>query len=76
MTVLSQAPNLAAVPTDRPDRCHALKGDRKGQFAVDIVNPHRLVFRPISSKEKQGPNESIDLNLVTAIEILGVEDYH
>lgn len=25
-------------------RCHPLKGDRTGQFAVDLVQPHRLVF--------------------------------
>lgn len=25
-------------------RCHQLKGDRKEQYAVDLVHPHRLVF--------------------------------
>lgn len=25
-------------------RCHALIGDRKGQYAVDLVHPYRLIF--------------------------------
>ena len=25
-------------------RCHALQGNRKGEYAVDLVHPHRLVF--------------------------------
>ena len=26
-------------------RCHSLTGDRKGQYAVDLVHPYRLVFK-------------------------------
>lgn len=25
-------------------RCHPLKGNRKGQYAMDLVHPYRLVF--------------------------------
>lgn len=28
----------------RIGRCHELNGNRKGQFAVDLVQPYRLVF--------------------------------
>ena len=28
----------------RIGRCHALKGNRKGQYAVDFEHPYRLVF--------------------------------
>ena len=28
----------------RIGRCHPLKGDRKDQYAVDLVHPQRLVF--------------------------------
>lgn len=28
-------------------RCHQLKGDRKDQYAVDLVHPYRLVFEKI-----------------------------
>ena len=44
-------------------RCHSLKGDRKKQFAVDLVHPQRLVF------EKKG-NE---IQIANIIEII---DYH
>lgn len=26
-------------------RCHPLKGDRKGQYALDLVYPFRLIFK-------------------------------
>lgn len=41
-------------------RCHALTGDRKGQYAMDLVHPQRLVFAPLGDG-------------VTIIEIV---DYH
>lgn len=25
-------------------RCHELKGDRQGEYAVDLVHPYRLIF--------------------------------
>ena len=28
----------------RIGRCHFLKGDRKGQYAMDLVHPYRLIF--------------------------------
>lgn len=46
MGVLKNAPNLAKVPTDKPERCHALAGDRNGQYSVDLVQPNRLIFEP------------------------------
>ena len=47
----------------RIGRCHPLKGDRKGQYAVDLVHPYRLVF-------KIGGTE------VQIACILMIEDYH
>ncbi len=44
-------------------RCHPLKHDRKGQFAVDLVHPYRLVF------EKHG-------NSIQIVHILEIIDYH
>jgi len=46
MAVLSAAINLSEVPGDKPERCHALKGDRLGQFALDLKHPKRMVFCP------------------------------
>ena len=47
----------------RIGRCHALSQNRKGQFAVDLVHPYRLVF------EKRG----VEIQIVN---ILGIVDYH
>lgn len=44
-------------------RCHPLRGNRKKQFAVDLVHPYRLVF------EKKG-------NEIQIANILEVVDYH
>lgn len=44
-------------------RCHLLIGDRKGQYAVDLVQPYRLVF------EKVG-------NEIQIANILEIVDYH
>ena len=44
-------------------RCHPLKNNRKGQYAVDLVHPYRLVF------EKHGDEIQI-------AHILEIVDYH
>lgn len=44
-------------------RCHALSGNRKGQFALDLVHPYRLILA------KRG--EEISL-----VEIQEIVDYH
>lgn len=44
-------------------RCHPLKEDRKGQYAMDLVHPYRLVFK------KKNENSIIVI-------ILEVTDYH
>ena len=76
LAVLKNAHVLSLVPTSRPDRLHQLIGNRKRQFAVDLVHPYRLVFvpnhDPIPIKEDGG----IDRDRVTAITIIEVVDYH
>ena len=47
----------------RIGRCHALKQNRRGQFAMDLIHPYRLVF------EKHG-------NEIQVIKILEIVDYH
>ncbi|MCC8067737.1 MAG: type II toxin-antitoxin system RelE/ParE family toxin [Clostridiales bacterium] len=44
-------------------RCHMLKQNRKGQYAVDLIHPYRLIF------EKNG--EEIQI-----ANILEIVDYH
>lgn len=47
----------------RIGRCHALTQNRKGQYAVDLVHPYRLVF------EKNG-------NEIQIANVLEIVDYH
>ena len=74
--VLENAPNLAAVPTGKPVRRHLLKADRAGQFAVDLVHPYRLVFKPNHRPVPRRPDGGIDTERVTAVTIIDVVDYH
>ncbi len=57
-------------------RCHLLKHDRAGQFAVDLKHPKRLVFEPAGSPEDYMVGNSIDPSRVTKVLILEVVDYH
>jgi len=72
MAVLRSAPSLAAVPTSKPDRCHELKGDRAREYAVDLVHPYRLVFKPVFEHQRDAPRKEE----VCVIQIIDVEDYH
>jgi proteic killer suppression protein len=47
----------------RIGRCHPLQGNRKGEYAVDLVHPRRLVFT------KKGD----EIQIARVIEIV---DYH
>ena len=53
-------------------RLHRLKGDRKYQYAVDLVNPYRLVFEPLL----QDGVEIWDLDRIDIIRIEQVVNYH
>lgn len=44
-------------------RCHLLKGKRKGQYAMDLVHPYRLIFEKVDE----------EIRIVMVIEIT---DYH
>lgn len=44
-------------------RCHQLEGNRKGEYAMDLVHPYRLIFE----------QNKTDVKLVR---IINIEDYH
>jgi proteic killer suppression protein len=73
---LSAAETLERMRKLPAARCHPLKGDRDGQFAVDLAHPYRLVFEPVNNPIPKTNDGGIDLEKVTAIKILSVEDYH
>lgn len=59
-----------------PGRFHELTGDRAGQFALDLDHPYRLIFVPDHNPVPRKADSGIDWTAVTAVRIIGVEDYH
>ncbi len=57
-------------------RCHSLSGDRKGQLAVDLAHPHRLVFVPNHDPVPQTSEGGLDWSRVTSVLVLEITDYH
>ncbi len=72
--VLQAAPTLAEVPKLPPERCHALKGDLLGYYAVDALHPFRIFFTPLTPPS--GRTSAERLRVVTAITIHDILDYH
>jgi plasmid maintenance system killer protein len=55
-------------------RCHELTGDRRGQLAVDLVHPLRLIFEADPQPERA--DGGLDWVAVTRVVIVAVVDYH
>jgi proteic killer suppression protein len=72
---LRAAPTLAAM-RGLPGRCHELSGDRKGELAVDLDGPYRLIFEPVDNPPPQLSEGGLDWDAVKAIRVLEVRDYH
>ena len=47
---LSAANTVEEMAQFRIGRCHALQGNRLGQYALDLVHPYRLVFTCIEDE--------------------------
>jgi len=76
LAVLGAATTLLAVPTKRPDRRHALKGQLAGCYAVDVLHPFRIVFRAWGTRAATQGRGSTAARDITAIIILEIVDYH
>jgi len=57
-------------------RCHQLTADLSGLFAVDLVHPDRLAFKPANEPLPLKSDGGIDLSRVTEVEVVGIGDYH
>ena len=76
---LESAESLAVFwpPYSLSERCHELKGKRRGTFSIDLKQPYRLLFVPI--EEQPLPNRHDGQkrwSLITRIELIGIEDTH
>jgi proteic killer suppression protein len=57
-------------------RPHPLKGDRSGQFALDLHGGVRLVFEPANDPIPEQDDGGIDWRGVTRVRIVFIGDYH
>jgi plasmid maintenance system killer protein len=73
---MKAASSLAVLRTLPQLRCHELTGDRKGQLAVDVKQPYRLVFRPNPIHVLTRDDGGLDWTSVTDVTIIEIVDYH
>ncbi|MCK4341881.1 MAG: killer suppression protein [Phycisphaerae bacterium] len=73
---LKAADTLADISHLPPTRCHELTGNRAGQFSVDLVHPHRLIFMPDYDPVPEMPGGGLDRTKVTKVLVLEVCDPH
>jgi len=57
-------------------RPHPLKGERAGQFAVDLQGAKRLVFKTANDPIPYKDDGKIDWSKVTHVCIVFIGDYH
>ena len=59
-----------------PGQYHNLSGNRKGQIAVHINEPYRLLFKPNHDPVPVTVSGNIDWEKITCITIIEVTNYH
>lgn len=59
-----------------PGRCHPLRENRSGQWAIDLEQPYRLVFEPVGDPLPINEDGWLITDEVKAICLLEVIDYH
>lgn len=55
---------------------HPLTGDRAGQYALDLVQPKRLMFEPDHEPVPRTKDGGMDWSRVTRVRIIWIGDYH
>lgn len=60
---LQAALSVEILVSGRIGRCHQLQGDRKGQYAMDLTHPYRLIFEKVNEQ-------------IIAVKVLEIVDYH
>jgi proteic killer suppression protein len=78
LAVLDGADSLADFwpPNSGPERCHELKGNRKGTFSVDLNQPYRLLFEASKPRVEDVTDERERWKAIKSIDITAIEDTH
>ena len=74
LNALKAAQSLEELSHLPPLRCHALRGNRQGQYAMDLGPRHRLVFKPLEESRQVSSDPAVPLE--RGVRILEVTDYH
>lgn len=72
---LSAATTLEDV-RNLPGNYHELVGDKKGQWACDLVHPYRLIFEPHENPIPINYDGQYLWIEIKGVEIIKIEDYH
>jgi proteic killer suppression protein len=57
--------------------CHPLLGNRKGEYAMDLRGPYRLIFKErTNEKLSEEDVREVDENFLVLVCIMNIEDYH
>jgi len=67
------AQSVFHLPTGKP---HQLKGDHKGEFALELSDGKRLVIIPANNPTPLNEDGNTDWSLVTKVRIIYIGDYH
>lgn len=59
-----------------PGNYHELVGNRKGQWACNLVHPYRLIFEPHEDPIPNNENGQYLWIEIKGVEIIEIEDYH
>lgn len=73
---LKAADTLEDIHRLPPAHCHELSQNRKGQLAVDLVHPKRLIFEPDHNPVPRTPDGGLDWPQITRIRVIEIIDYH
>ena len=73
---LNDAENLEVMRSLPGPKCHELTQNRKGQLAVTLVEPKRLIFQPNHDPVPTNDDGGLDWSKVLKIEIIEIVDYH
>jgi proteic killer suppression protein len=77
MSELSAAEHLGLFALNTPPQyCHALRGNRAGQYAMRLHDKYRLVFVPDHDPVPLHAHGGIDTTQVTAIRIIEVSEHY
>ena len=77
MNEINQAESIGALKRNvLASRPHFLKGKRKKDLSIVIKGKWRIITRPNMDENEYIINGSINMNKITKIEIIKIEDYH